>query len=326
MSLLFERQDEGAQQHSLSYPQRMLNWLMCHIRQAVASLGEIWRTPISSLMTIMVLGFSLSLPSALYVLAKNGQQVSAHWGSASEISLFVKPQTSRADITALMKSLQLDPRISRVNWLEKDQALEEFQQQSGFGEALQYLDENPLPDVLIITPSQSHLAAAQASALLATLQSNPEIDYGKLDIQWLERLNAVITLIKDTTGALGLLLCVSVVLIIGNTIRLAILNSKSEIEVMKLVGATDAFIQRPFLYTGFWYGVIGSLLSWIVITSLLWWIESAANQLTQLYQQSVQIYGLTLGESLWLMLIAASMGLLGAWFSVNKHIQAIEPA
>ena len=325
MSLLFERRDAGAQQHKLSPHQQLLGWFTTHLRQAVASLGELWRTPLASMMTIMVLGFSLSLPSALYVLSKNAQQVSAHWGNASELSLFITAETKPAEITALMEAMLLDPRISRVDWLKKDEALAEFRQQSGFGEALQYLDQNPLPDVLIVTPSQAHLAAEQATALLKSLETSPEVEYGKLDIQWLERLNAVIDLIHDTTAALALLLCTSVVLIIGNTIRLAILSSKPEIEVMKLVGATDAFIQRPFLYTGIWYGVIGALLSWVVIGLLLWWLESAANQLTQLYQQSVQIYGLTLSESLWLLLIAAAMGLAGAWLSVKKHIDEIEP-
>ena len=325
MSVLFERRGERSRAMKVSPLQKLLSWWLSHIRQATASLGDLWRTPIPSLMTILVLGFSLSLPAALYVVNKNGQQVAGQWKNPAQISMFLQKDQHAAQIQNLVETLKGWPTIAKVDWLSKDDALMEFKANSGFGNALNYLDENPLPDVLIITPADGNQTAEQAQLLLQKLQALPTVALAKLDIQWLERLNAMLGLLKNTFSGLATLLCLSVVLIIGNTIRLAILSRKNEIEVMKLVGATDAFIQRPFLYSGIWYGLFGAFLSWMVIAILLWWLESAVNHLTQLYNSPVHLIGLTGHESLLLMAISATMGLVGSWFSVHQHIRAIEP-
>lgn len=325
MSLLFERRSLGASTHKISLLQHLNSWLVSHVRQATASLGDLWRTPVPSLMTVLVLGFSLSLPAALYVVNKNGQQVAAQWQSPAQISVFLKKSQDSSQTQQLVEQLQSWEAIHQVDWMSKDDALMEFKATSGFGNALNYLDENPLPDVLIVTPTPSNKSSAQAADLQAKLEVLPSVATAKLDIEWLERLQALLGLLQNTFSGLALLLCVSVILIIGNTIRLAILSQKSAIEVMKLVGATDAFIQRPFLYAGIWYGLFGAFLSWIVISLLLWWLESAVNQLTRLYDSPVHLSGLTLNESLFLMLVAAAMGFIGSWFSVRQHIRAIEP-
>lgn len=325
MSLLFDRRSQGANQRKIGFIQRATSWLVSHVRQATASLGDLWRTPIPSLMTILVLGFSLSLPAALYVVNKNGQQVASQWQNPAQISVFLKKSQGSAQIQHLVEQLEGWESIEQVDWMSKDDALMEFKDSSGFGNALNYLDENPLPDVLIITPSSSYKSPKQAAQLQAQLEELPSVAIAKLDIEWLERLQAMLGLLQNSFSGLAILLCVSVVLIIGNTIRLSILSQKSAIEVMKLVGATDAFIQRPFLYAGIWYGLFGAFLSWIVIASLLWWLESAVNQLTQLYDSPIHLISLTPAESLALMAIAAAMGLIGSWFSVRQHIRAIEP-
>ncbi|MCM2681037.1 permease-like cell division protein FtsX [Echinimonas agarilytica] len=325
MSLLFERRGEGATERKISRVQKLISWWISHLRQATSSLGDLWRTPAPSLMTILVLGFSLSLPASLYIVNKNGQRVAAQWENPAQISVFLKKNQSTDDIQRLVNDLATWTEVKKVEWLSKDDALMEFKETSGFGNALNYLDENPLPDVLVISPISSEQGTEHAEALLNELTSLPAVAMAKLDIQWLERLNAMVGLLENTFSGLATLLCLSVILIIGNTIRLSILSRRTEIEVMKLVGATDPFIQRPFLYAGVWYGVFGAFLSWIVIALLLWWLESAVNELTRLYDYPIQLSGLTLSESLLLIVIAASMGLMGSWLSVRQHIRAIEP-
>ena len=138
-------------------------------------------------------------------------------------------------------------------------------------------------------------------------------------------MQAILDLIEDTLGALALVLCLSVVLIVGNTIRLNILSKRDEIVIMKLVGATNAFIQRPFLYTGAWYGFIGGIFAWVVTLLLIWWIESAVLTVTNLYDSQFQLDGLTFGELIAIWVIAIGLGLAGSYLAVRRHIQSIEP-
>lgn len=305
---------------------RIVMFFVRHIQQAMASMGELWRNPISSFMTMAVLGVSLSLPAALQVLVKNAETITQSWNSAAEISLFVDERRSRQSIESLVMRLRTYSEVSEVNYIDRDQALDEFQRLSGFGEALSYLDSNPLPAVVTVTPTVKYSSPAGARELLTKLQMEPEVSFGRLDIEWLERLQAVVRLLERTVLAIAILLVLAVVLVIGNTIRLAIMNRRSEIEVMKLVGATEAFIQRPFLYTGIWFGVIGGFLAWIIINLLVWYLDSALVDLLGLYGSSLQMQSLTLSELGQLILLASFLGWLGSYLSVRQHLRRIEPS
>lgn len=325
MSLLFKGRSQGAERTGISLPQRLVMFFISHVRQALASLGELWRNPAASMMTIAVLGLSITLPSTLYILLKNTERVSAGWDQASEITLFLHRDTQTGDIQQLQTRLTLWPEVESVVHIDKAQAMEEFQQLSGFGEALSYLDNNPLPDVLLVTPTSKHTSPTAAGLLLDKLRKEREVEVGQLDIQWLERLHGLVGIANELVSVVALLLFLAVVLIIGNTIRLNILNKRDEILVMKLVGATDAFIQRPFLYTGFWYGLLGGLLAWVTVALLLWWMGDSISKVTQLYQTQFKVDGLH-GQALLLMLgLSILLGLAGSLLSVHKHIRAIEP-
>ncbi|MCL1093883.1 permease-like cell division protein FtsX [Shewanella kaireitica] len=297
-----------------------------HIQHAMASLGELWRNPISSIMTMAVLGVSLSLPAALQVLVKNAETITQSWNSAAEISLFVDEGRSEKSIQSLITRLKVYPEVAEVNYINRDQALEEFQRLSGFGEALSYLDANPLPAVVMVTPSLKYSSPEGARELLRKLEQEAEVSFGRLDIEWLERLQAVVKLLERTVLAIAALLVLAVVLVIGNTIRLAIMNRRTEIEVMKLVGATEAFIQRPFLYTGIWFGIIGGVLAWIIINLLVWYLDSALAELLGLYGSQLHMESLTLTELGQLVLLASFLGWLGSYLSVRQHLRAIEPS
>ncbi|MEY8215912.1 MAG: permease-like cell division protein FtsX [Colwellia sp.] len=304
---------------------RLLTFPMWHIQQAVGSLGDLWRTPFTSVMTIFVLGISLALPATLHLFVKNAHQVSEQWDSASQITLFLKLSINEKSTKNLIKRIKLYPEVDEVSYISAKQALKEFKILSGFGQSLEYLDKNPLPATVLVIPAQHSSHADAVNALLMKLKQEREVEQGKLDIEWLTRLEAMAQLIKDIVLSVALLLCLSVVLIVGNTIRLAILNQKEAIAIMKLVGATDSFIQRPFLYSGMWYGVFGGLLSWLAVSMLTHYLSGAISHLTELYQSNFQLEGLTFSEVFLLIAFAVLLGLIGSYISVRKHIRTIEP-
>jgi cell division transport system permease protein len=325
MSILFTGRVQGAQIAQVSAVQRFLMFFVSHFRQALGSLGELWRSRASSIMTIAVLGLSITLPSTLYVMVKNVENVSSGWEQASQISLFLNKRASQGDIDQLLKRIQLWPEIDSLTYISASSALNEFKKMSGFGEAIAYLDENPLPNVVLVTPTQRHAGPSAARELLEKLRGEREVEIGKLDIEWLERLDALLAVIKDLVTVIALLLFLAVVLIIGNTIRLNILNKKDEILVMKLVGATDAFIQRPFMYTGFWYGLLGGLLAWIAVILLLWWMSISVDAVSTLYQKSFNLTGIDASTFFVILGLSVFLGLSGSMLSVRRHVREIEP-
>ncbi len=295
-----------------------------HLQQAIGSLGDLWRTPFSSIMTVLVLGISLTLPATLHLFVKNAHLISDQWDSASEISLYLKPTTSEKSAQHLVQRINLYPEVAKVDYISANRALQDFKALSGFGEALDYLSTNPLPATVLVTPTKRASQSQASEELLMKLLRESEVDQGKLDLEWLTRLEAITALIEDVVLGIASLLCLSVILIIGNTIRLAILNQQNAIAVMKLVGATDSFIQRPFLYSGVWYGVLGGLIATFFVAVLAQFFTGALMRLTQLYQSNFVLVGLSGAEMLVLILSAVSLGLAGSYLSVRKHIRAIE--
>lgn len=316
---------KGARSVSISPWRRFVMFFVNNLQQAIGSLGEMMRTPVASLMTIAVLGLSLTLPASLYVIAKNSQQAAADFDTAAEISLFLEKELDESEVLRFRERVSLMDEVASVELIDRDSALQEFRETSGFGTAIDYLERNPLPDVLVVTPTDMHRSADRANDLLARLESEREVSSGTLDSRWIERLQALGSLAANIFGALGILLCLAVVLIVGNTIRLAILNRKEEIMIMKLVGATDGFIQRPFLYTGFWYGVIGGVIAWICTSLLIWWVSRSVTKVAALYEGQYRLAGLNFNEMMVLWALAIVLGLAGSWIAVRRHVAAIEP-
>lgn len=325
MSLLFKSRSQGAKRIKISALQKLLMFFSDNVRQAVTSLGELTRAPLASLMTIAVLGLSITLPSALFVLVKNLDTVSADWQQASEVSIFLKDDIHQQDIQQLIKRLNTWPEINRLEYIPADKALAEFTNNSGFGDALQYLESNPLPNVILVFPTPRHAKPTSARELLDRLLKEHEVELGKLDIEWLERLHAVVAIAKELVFLVALLLFLSVMLTVGNTIRLNIYNKRDEILVMKLVGATDGFIQRPFMYTGFWYGLLGGLMAWLTVALMLWWMGHSISKVIALYNQSFQLSGLDFSTLFSMLGISILLGLLGSHLSVKRYVGQIEP-
>ncbi|RKZ40905.1 MAG: cell division protein FtsX [Gammaproteobacteria bacterium] len=299
-------------------------WLLHHLYVLFSSLGRIARTPLPSLMTAAVIGIALALPTGLYLLLENVQQISNDWESVAQMSLFIKPEINDdAKINAFAKKLEQHPDIHGIRIITPAQALEEYRQLSGFGDALKALEENPLPAVIVIQPASSEVEANQR--LLKNLEQLPEVDIVQFDMLWLKRLFTIITIIRRGVLILAGLLSLAVLLVIGNTIRLAIYNRRDEIEIYKLVGATDTFIRRPFLYIGFWYGLFGGLIAWVLVNISLWLLKKPVKQLAILYESQFELVTLDALSSFILLFCGALLGLAGAWLAVGQHLKNIQP-
>lgn len=296
-----------------------------HIHQFSASFFELWKTPFATLMTILVLGIALSLPTVFHVLYKNVERVSGEWDSASEVSLFLKKGISEERVQVLINKLGLYNDIETVTYISRHQALEEFKEMSGFSKALNYLDENPLPDVLVVIPVHSAMNTAGSKLLVAKLEREQDIDLVRVDIDWIEKLQAIFYLVVDVVIGIATLLLLSVLLIVSNTIRLNILNQRTEIEVLKLVGATNSFIQLPYIYVGAWYGFLGGVIAWLFSLILVLWLQSGMESLMGVYQMQFEIITLTIKESIILVGIGSFLGFIASFVSVKQYLVKIEP-
>jgi cell division transport system permease protein len=301
------------------------NYLLRHIQVMLFTLGRIWRQPLASLMTFMVIGIALALPASLYVLLKNIEQVSTQWDDVAQISLFLKQNTSDTQAQKLVSELKAWPEITALSYQSASQSLEEFRQLSGLGSLLDTLPANPLPGVVIVKPDSIDLRPDAIAHLLSRLEELPDVEQAQLDMEWLQRLRSINETGQRGISILGLLLSLSVLLVIGNTIRLAILNQQSEIRVIKLVGGTNTFIRRPFLYTGFWYGLLGGLLAWLTLLFTMSLINGPINELAAQYNSQFTLVWLSGSMMLILPFTGMILGVMGAWLAVGRHLSAIEP-
>lgn len=302
------------------------NYLLRHAQVALSSLGDLWRQPLASFMTVLVIGIALALPASLYVLQKNVEQLSGQWQQATRISLFLKADVKDGRGQQIAEQLGTWPDIKKVEFQSSSQSLQEFRDLSGLGAVLDSLPQNPLPAVIIIEPVAAATANEAHNDLLQRLTKLPEVDLAQLDMQWLQRLQQLNATGQRGIAVLATLLSLSVLLVIGNTIRLAILNRQTEIKVIKLVGGTNAFIRRPFLYTGFWYGLIGGLIAWLTVLIALLIISGPVNQLAALYESQFDLQWLSGLLFIALPLCGLLLGVLGAWLAVGRHLSAIEPS
>ena len=301
------------------------SYFLRHIQVFFYSLGQLSRAPISTLMTCMVIGIALALPTGLHTLLKNAQQLSGGWESTAQISVFLKKNIQASHAQRLKTDIQRWSDVISVRYISREQALKEFQTLSGFGDALKALNSNPLPSVLIVKPKISKTNEQATQKLLNQLRKLKQTDKAQLDMQWVRRLYAIMNIVERGVLILGFLLALAVLLVVGNTIRLAIQNRRKEIVVMKLIGGTDAFIRRPFLYTGFWYGLFGGIISWLLVSFTLIAISTPVEKLTALYQNQFELNNMSFFTTLNLLAVSILLGLAGSWFAVGRHLREIEP-
>jgi len=300
-------------------------WLLQHAQAFIFSLGQYIKYPISNILTTAVIGISLALPASFYLLLDNVRYVSSSWDGSVQITLFLQTDVDEARAAEFANTLSGNNNISETVLIKRADALAEYQKLSGFAEALNTLDENPLPNVLLVKPSLESGDETETEALIKELEAMPEVDSAQYDSRWLKRLLYLLDIVNRLIVILSTLLAIAVLLIIGNTIRLSIHNRRSEIEITKLFGGTDSFIQRPFLYSGLWYGVFGGIIAWLLITISMQMLHGPVKQLANLYASDFHLIGLGFGNSLILLASGIALGLLGSWIAVKRHLRAIEP-
>ena len=299
-------------------------WFGRHVSTSVASLRKLVAAPFSSFMIVGVIGVTLALPAALHLLVANALSISGGWEDALDFSVFLADDLDLPAAERLAALIGQRADVGEVTLISAEQALAEFREQSGFGAALDQLGDNPLPHTLVVRPAAVNTPETMA-VLRQELESLPETAAVQVDTDWVARFHAILDVIDQGIGIGAALLGLAIVVIIGNTIRLDVENRRDEIEVTKLIGASDGFVRRPFLWSGLWLGLFGGMLAVGLVSWGLVLLEAPMARLAGLYHGNVDLVWLSLGEAGLVIGFGAMLGLIGSWTAAARHMRAIEP-
>ncbi|MFA9421004.1 MAG: permease-like cell division protein FtsX [Gammaproteobacteria bacterium] len=303
---------------------QLIAYLLHHIQSLVFSLGKIYQAPVPTIMTVAVIGITLSLPGGFYLFLKNINAMSGDYRSITQITLYLDIKLSEKKAIEFEREISTMKNVQSTEFISRQTSLEAFRESSGFGKSIDTLANNPLPHTIIVEPIGEADTFA-VKILLNTLQAFPQVKIAKLDTEWLERLYTILEIAKRSVVIVTILFSIAVLLIIGNTIRLDIQNRYQEIIVTKLIGATNAFIRRPFLYGGIWYGLLGGLMSWLIVEIGYLAISGPLNRLNLLYQADLELITFTFQDFIILVTSSTLLGLAGSWIAVARHLNQIEP-
>jgi cell division transport system permease protein len=296
-----------------------------HTQALLGSVGRLARNPFATALTLLVIGLALALPMALSLFVTNAQAATGDFANAVDLSVYFKTDVPLAKAEQLAADARQRPQIAAVTLIPADKALQEFRTYSGFGAALEALKDNPLPHVLHVRPRPEASSPASLESLRRYFTAWPEVDIVQIDSEWVMRFNAILEVLRRLLVIAAALLGAGVLAVIGNTIRLEILNRRAEIEVTKLVGGSNGFVRRPFLYTGVLYGLGGAVLAWLIVEAAVAILGEPVATLAQLYGSRYSLQGPS-GDDIGIVLAAGVvLGWLGAWISAARHLRSIEP-
>ena len=296
-----------------------------HAQAFFGALGRLARNPLASVLTLLVVAVALALPMSLKLFVTNARVATGDFKDAVDLSVYLKTDVALSKAQQLESSARARPGVADVTLITADEALEEFRTYSGFGAALQVLEQNPLPHVLHIHPSADASSPASVESLRRYFAAWPEVDIVQVDSEWVMRFNAILDVARKVLLIAAAMLGVGVLAVVGNTIRLEILNRRAEIEVTKLVGGSNGFVRRPFLYTGMLYGLGGALLAWGIISITVMLLAEPVATLAKLYGSHYALDGLSIDDATLLLAGGAVLGWMGAWISASRHLSSIEP-
>jgi len=302
-------------------------WLERHLQTLVASLGRLARAPFGTALTIGVIGIALALPACLELVVVNARTLSGGWANALDLTVYLKPHLADRDAAQLAERIGARGDVASARLVTAAEGLAEFRRWSGLGAALDALTDNPLPASVVVRPRVTEGSGdpTTVGVLADALRTLPGVDQVQLDTEWVRRFTAILDALRRAVGVVAMLLGLAVLLIVGNTIRLDIDARRAEIEVIKLVGGSDGFVRRPFLYGGFWYGFGGGLVAWALVESFVLTLAGPIGRVAAAYGSRFAITGPDLGTSALLLLGGALLGWLGAFVSATRHLRAIEP-
>jgi cell division transport system permease protein len=296
-----------------------------HAHAFLSSLGRLSRTPFATAMTLLVIALALSLPMAVNLLIHNAQLATGGFAAARDMSVYLKTDTSLSTAKQIASKARGRGDIAEVSVVSSAEALLEFQEFSGFGAALDALQDNPLPHVLIVRPHASADLAQTTTDLRRYFTAWPEVELVQIDSTWINRFAGILVLLRQLAIVSAVVLGLGVLAVIGNSIRLEILNRRAEIEVSQLVGGSNAFVRRPFLYTGLLYGLFGGFLAILILALCVMTLRPSVANLAALYGSSFTLAGLRASQIGILLLSGTILGWLGAWCSATYHLQQIKP-
>ncbi len=296
-----------------------------HLHALLGSLGRLMRSPFASLLTLLVIALALALPVALRLILTNAQAATGNFASAVDLSVYLKTDVPLAKAQQLAQAARGRHDVAAVTLISAEQGLADFRNYSGFGDALGALQGNPLPHVLHVRPQAASSSPPALESLRRYFQAWPEVELVQMDSAWVMRFNAILEVLRRLLLIAAALLGVGVLAVIGNTIRLEIQGRRAEIEVTKLVGGSNAYVRRPFLYTGVLYGVGGALLAWAIVAGVIAVLGEPVATLARLYGSRYQLHGPAPEEIGVLLGAGVVLGWIGAWISAARHLRSIEP-
>lgn len=315
----------GAARSRRSWRHPLRSWGNSHRDSARLALQRVVESPFSTLMIVLVMSIVLALPMGLSVLIDQVERLGIDWQRAAQLSVYLQDDVDLQAAGQLQEQVEALPGVAVTQLLDRELALAEFQQHSGLGDALQQLAYNPLPNVILVMPESIEGGAGALRPLRDQLAQLGGVDEVQIDLLWVERLTSILKMFERFTGGLAILLIVALLLVMANTIRLSIESRRDEILVVKLVGGTDAFVRRPFLYLGVYYGVLAGALAWLLVAAGLAWLNGTVQEVAALYQSDFALSNMPVSDGLLLLAGALLLGLAGAWLAVGRHIRDIEP-
>jgi cell division transport system permease protein len=299
-------------------------WREQHLYSLFSSLGRLVARPWATVLTLAVLSLALALPLLFWLLLDNARDLSGRIEDARALSVFLKADADAAAADQFAQRLRSNAQVGAVVIKSPAQGLEEFRSRAGFADALQVLHYNPLPTLLIVSPRTATTPDA-ITALAEELRGDPLVDLVQYDLQWRQRLSAILHLAARGAAVFAGLLALAALLVIGNTVRLDIQARAEEIVVMQLLGADDGFVRRPFLYTGLWYGILAGVMSLMLIVTVEAVLAEPLAQLTASYDRRFDVHGLALASMLAALAASTALGWLGAFIAASRHIALGQP-
>ncbi|MFZ7173914.1 permease-like cell division protein FtsX [[Pasteurella] aerogenes] len=298
-------------------------WVQIHyVLKSV--LEDLWSRKFATLITILVIAVSLTIPTVSYLLWKNVHTATTQFYPESELTVYLHKNLNEDDANLVVEKIRQQEGIESLNYISRQESLNEFRNWSGLSEGLDILDDNPLPAVVMITPTKEYNESQKREELRDNLTKITGVQEVRLDNDWMEKLTALSWLVAHVAIFCTLLMTLSVFLVIGNSIRSDVYSSQANIEVMKLLGATDQFILRPYLYTGIIYALVGGLLACILSSFLIGYFTSAVKYVTDIFAVTFELNGLSFAEFLFLLILCAIIGYVGAWLSATRYIRLLE--
>jgi cell division transport system permease protein len=296
-----------------------------HLQALFGALGRLTRAPLATLLTLIVIGVALALPAGLALVVNNLRLATGDLSNAVDFSVHFKLGTPIERVEQIAKNARERTGITSVTVTTAGQALEESKQASGFGDALAALEDNPLPHHITVRPARDASGPAEVESLRRYFSAFPEVEIVQLDLDWVRRLHSLLDVLKRSLWVVMAVLGLGVLAVIGNTIRLEIQHRRAEIEVTKLVGGSNAFVRRPFLYTGLFYGLGGAALAALILVGGMAYLDQAVRELSAQYGGSFRMVGLDGRGAGILAGVGAALGWFGALISTGRHLRRIEP-